>query len=371
MAPFFFLLRNETALFLRGRLALFWTLAFPLLLLVIQMTLFGGSNTLGSVRIAIVDPSQTAVSEAFDRFFAEALTRQSVMHATVDIVAVRPQGGRYDAVISVPEAVGDLAGRGQTVPVRYLLRDPGSPSASALLGMLRGLTDAYNFEVTGAKPAFSLTRDGEQPLATGNPYSLFLVTGLAVMVILSTSLMGFAVPLVAAREGGLFKLYHVFPVSPLVVLGAWWLSRLIIAVATSLLLFSVGVVLYGMPLIYSPVALAASLTMLILGSSAFLSFGILVSSFAQNLASATMLANLLYFPLLFTGNLMLPTGNLPPAVQNIIQYLPVNALAASLRHTLSGHIDPVFDGITAGLMLAITVACFAIASRRFRWVPER
>lgn len=371
MAPFLFLLRNETVLFLRGRLALFWTLAFPLLLLVIQMTLFGGSNSLGSVRIAIVDPSPTAVSQAFDQFFADALSHQSVMHATVEIVADRPEMRRYDAVVSVPEAVADLSSRGQTVPVRYLLRDPGSPAAGALLGMMRGLTDAYNFEVTGAKPAFTLTRDGDQPLASGNPYSLFLVTGLAVMVILSTSLMGFAVPLVAARKGGLFRLYQLFPVSPLAVLGAWWLSRLIIAVATSLLLFAVAVILYGMPLIYSPVVIITSLTILVLGTSAFLAFGILVSSFAQNLASATMLANLLYFPLLFTGNLLLPTGNLPPTVQNIIQYLPVNALAASLRHTLSGHIDPVFDGVSVGLMLVITVTCFAVASRRFRWVPQR
>jgi len=35
------LVRADLALFLRGRLALFWTFAFPLLMLMMQMALFG------------------------------------------------------------------------------------------------------------------------------------------------------------------------------------------------------------------------------------------------------------------------------------------------------------------------------------------
>ena len=56
------LVRADLALFLRGRLALFWTFAFPLLMLMMQMALFGQEAKLGPVTLVVHDMDRSAES---------------------------------------------------------------------------------------------------------------------------------------------------------------------------------------------------------------------------------------------------------------------------------------------------------------------
>ncbi len=357
------LIRADLALFLRGRLALFWTFAFPLLMLVMQMALFGHDLALGPVSLAIVDQDHSASSAAYGDVLRAGLRQQHGVAFTLT------DGGAADLTLTIPAGFGANIAAGRSTDVGLAARQAAGPAYDAAYGLLRGLSDAYN--LTGLATPPHVAFPAPAPAASeALDYRLFLVTGLAGLIILSTSLMGFAAPLVAAREGGMFRMYQLFPMPTGVVVLAWCLSRLVIMLAASLAMFGAAWLIYGIHISAGGAGIALAIGMLALGSAAFLALGLLIAALTDSVAAATMVCNLLYFPLLFSGNLMIPLGGLPAALRSALDCLPLNAMMASIRHALTGAADWRSDGYAMALLAVMLIACLATATRRFSWMPR-
>ena len=360
------LVRADLALFLRGRLALFWTFAFPLLMLMMQMALFGQEARLGPVTLVIRDMDRSTESVSY----ANELSRGLRLQNSVEFLVVRPAlGVKPDLELTIPAGFAEAVRTGRSTEVQLDTTLPAGPTLDASYGMLRGFSDAYNLAGLQDEPRVVLPAP-PTPAPGALDYRLFLVSGLAGLVILSTSLMGFAGPLVAAREGGMFRLYQLFPMPTGVVVVAWCLSRLVIIVLASAAMFVVAWAVYGVKLNAGATGIAAAGGMLALGCAAFLALGLLLAAVSRSVAGVTMVSNLLYFPLLFSGNLMIPLGGLPPFLRDGLEYLPLNAMMASIRHALTGRMSWKGDAYSIFVLAAMTCACLALAVRRFGWTPR-
>lgn len=360
------LVRADLALFLRGRLALFWTFAFPLLMLMMQMALFGQEAKLGPVTLAIRDMDHSAASAGYVRELARGLRLQnSVEFRVIDAVP----GVQPDLELGIPAGFAQAVQEGRSTEMKLGTTLAAGPTLDASYGMLRGFSDAYNLAGLRNEPRVVLPLPSA-PAAGALNYRLFLVSGLAGLVILSTSLMGFAGPLVAAREGGMFRQYQLFPMPTGVVVLAWCLSRLVIIVLASSAMFAVAWAVYGVRLDAGLAGIAAAGGMLVLGCAAFLALGLLLAAVSRSVAGVTMLCNLLYFPLLFSGNLMIPLGGLPPLLRDVLEFLPLNAMMASIRRALSGGISWQGDAYSIAVLAVMMSACLLLAVRRFGWTPR-
>jgi len=258
------LVRADLALFLRGRLALFWTFAFPLLMLMMQMALFGQEARLGPVTLVIRDMDRSTESVSY----ANELSRGLRLQNSVEFLVVRPAlGVKPDLELTIPAGFAEAVRTGRSTEVQLDTTLPAGPTLDASYGMLRGFSDAYNLAGLQDEPRVVLPAP-PTPAPGALDYRLFLVSGLAGLVILSTSLMGFAGPLVAAREGGMFRLYQLFPMPTGVVVVAWCLSRLVIIVLASAAMFVVAWAVYGVKLNAGATGIAAAGGMLALGCAA-------------------------------------------------------------------------------------------------------
>jgi len=289
---------------------------------------------------------------------------------SVEFLVVRPAlGVKPDLELTIPAGFAEAVRTGRSTEVQLDTTLPAGPTLDASYGMLRGFSDAYNLAGLQDEPRVVLPAP-PTPAPGALDYRLFLVSGLAGLVILSTSLMGFAGPLVAAREGGMFRLYQLFPMPTGVVVVAWCLSRLVIIVLASAAMFVVAWAVYGVKLNAGATGIAAAGGMLALGCAAFLALGLLLAAVSRSVAGVTMVSNLLYFPLLFSGNLMIPLGGLPPFLRDGLEYLPLNAMMASIRHALTGSMSWKGDAYSIFVLAAMTCACLALAVRRFGWTPR-
>jgi ABC-type multidrug transport system permease subunit len=365
MNTLFHLVRADLALFLRGRLALFWTFAFPLLMLLMQMALFGQEVKLGPVSLAVIDLDRSAASADYARQLQSGLRLQH----SVEFKLLTEPGAPADFVLTIPAGFASNVQDGQSTEVGLATHGSAGPAFDAAYGLLRGFSDAYNLNGLATAPRVMLPPPPE-PAAAAPDYKLFLVSGLAGLIILSTSLMGFAGPLVAAREGGMFRLYQLFPMSTGVVVLAWTLSRLVIVLLASLAMVGAAWAIYGLKISAGGSGIAAAIGMLTLGSAAFLALGLLLASVSRSVAGVTMLCNLLYFPLLFSGNLMIPLGGLPQLLREALDYLPLNAMMATIRHALSGGMDWHSDAYSVGILFIMLAACLLTATRYFGWTPR-
>jgi ABC-type polysaccharide/polyol phosphate export permease len=67
---------------------------------------------------------------------------------------------------------------------------------------------------------------------------------------------------------------------------------------------------------------------------------------------------------------MIPLGGLPPFLRDGLEYLPLNAMMASIRHALTGSMSWKGDAYSIFVLAAMMCACLALAVRRFGWTPR-
>lgn len=371
MKTFIHFLSTEIALVCRARVTLFWTFAFPIFMLVVQMALFGHDPASISIKVGLADLDQSEASKRYVAFVTRGFTIQQSFRATVTPLKEAPKTPEpYDIVVVVPHdfGLGAASGDGGVIQVS---RSAGQIASGAAQSILQGITTEYNMSTAKAPRAAIIEATTVGTVTKRIPYSLYLVTGLSFMVILSTSLMGFASPLVGSRESGVFRIYHLYPMPPLAALAAFWLARLVIVASSITLLFAVAATLYRVPITGSFSALLLGFGGLFLGTAGFLSLGLVIASFSRNSQTTTMVCNVLYSTLLFSGNLLLPTSGLPAKARAFVEFLPLNAMAGTVRRCFSGQPDFSKEAVTYGLMILVTGACLALTHRSFRWTPQR
>jgi ABC-2 type transport system permease protein len=106
---------------------------------------------------------------------------------------------------------------------------------------------------------------------------------------------------------------------------------------------------------------------LLLGIACMLAVGYIVGSFLKTLTSASAVANLVSFPMMFLGGSWFPADSAPGFLQPVIRLIPLTHLNEALRAIVNrgdglGHI-----WLNWVVLAAWSVAGYAISLRVFRW----
>lgn len=97
-----------------------------------------------------------------------------------------------------------------------------------------------------------------------------------------------------------------------------------------------------------------------------LSIGLLVGGIAKNTKSASVIACILYFPMLIFSGATLPFEVMPSAMQKIISVFPLTQGIQFMKATFLGlPIDNALLPVIA--MCAVTIICFGISVKCFKW----
>lgn len=133
--------------------------------------------------------------------------------------------------------------------------------------------------------------------------------------------------------------------------------------AMSLATLSVAALLWGVRLHGSLLAFLGSWALTMLST---LSIGMLVGGIAKNTKQASVIASVLYFPMLIFSGTTLPIEVMPTAMQKIVSVFPLAQGLTLMKNT--------FLGISTGnsllplcVMVGVAALCIVLAVRFFRW----
>ena len=337
-------------LFFRDRMDLFWTFAFPLLLIMVFSLAFSGR---GSVRINILAVQQdngqlanTYMSVLENIFSIEKL--ENVAEAETRVL-----DGKVVGVLIVPS--GFSAG---TENARFVYDETRGELATTAVRIVEGITQ--QFFGMAAPIATESVRGGYKEWNAAQQY----VPGMGIMMILMVGGIGASTRIVLERKTGTFKRNLLTPISKLSFLGGQLLSGFAIGCMQVIVFFGVGVLVFGMPVAGSYLLLALiSAIVIVLG----VGLGHLVSTFARSPDAASGAVNAFTFPAAALGGLWFPIEMMPGFMQSVARIFPTT-------HAMNAFQDVIVRGkglldIAPSLAVVAGFALFflILGSLLFKW----
>ncbi|HEY2309580.1 MAG TPA: ABC transporter permease [Gaiellaceae bacterium] len=212
---------------------------------------------------------------------------------------------------------------------------------------------------------FGNTKVGPQ----GLPARIYYVPGISALAIIAASFVNLVITIVVLREEGILKRRRATPVAAWVVIAGRTLMAIVISLVSMTALMLVGRFAYGVHLpthTIPGIAITA-----IVGSISFCALAYGFSTVIANEDAAQPMVQAVMLPLYFISGIFIPAVNLPPWLDHVARFFPVEHLSDGLHHaftpTTTG-IGIVWNDI---VVLVIWGAVgLVVALRRFSWLPK-
>jgi ABC transporter DrrB family efflux protein len=341
----------EWKLYARDRAAMFWTFAFPLLMLLGFGLIFRSGP---APAVTLVATSRAAEAEPGRQLLRE-LARAPVKVLELSPEAAEARWRRGETVAQL-----DRDGDGLALRVNSYLAAQGEMAAQAA-------QQAYL--------AAQITRDGHAPSylrvrlespghASGGNYAAFLLPGLLGLNLLSMGLFSVGMVNVSYREKGKFRRLAVTPLPKWVFLLGQVLHRLTVTLAQSALMLAAGYKVFG---IANEGSYLALVVVMAAGTACFMAMGFALAGFARTIESYGAVSNAVFFPMMFLSGVYFTLDNAPHWLQISMVALPLSPFLKALRGVFNDGAGLAAHAGGLALVLAWTVACFLVAVRKFSW----
>jgi ABC-2 type transport system permease protein len=343
---------------LRSREGFFFTLIFPIILVLLFGAIFSGGSS-GPTTVYVQNNDSGPVSAAF----VQALNSTTALR----LVSV-PVGQNFSQYLSshsstdgvvIPEGFSASYLAHTRVNVT-LYGNPASTSSAIVSGITSEIINAFN--LNGASGVHEVGVSTRTAVSSSYKYIDFLVPGLIGFSALTSPMFALVNISSTYRRDKVFKLLSLTPLTK----TEWLLSKIVWYIGTTVVSFIlmslVGIYVFG-----AHIALNWGIGMfLVIGPFFFVSLGMLVGTVSNSPESAAVVGNLVTFPMMFLSGTFFPVQAMPTYLQGVAHVLPLYYLIDGLTNVMIyGNFAPAYFDV--GLLLVISVVTFALAVRFFRW----
>jgi ABC-2 type transport system permease protein len=317
--------------FYREKSAVFFTIAFPIILILVFGTIFMNQDNV-SFDLHVQDLDQTTSSaqllktlELDGRF--KIATVDHAVTATqyardnkLNLVLVIPMGyqkalvQRLGLVGGVPSAA--FRNSKASVTVTYIY-DASSSSVSPKMQMLQSALGAVNQGMSGEPP---FIRSADTPiLARKFRFIEFFVPGIIAMSVMTSSLSGAVNMNAELRQKGVIRKLSTTPITH----GDWVLSNILYQVILAII-SATAILLVSYTVFNVSLRIDAWLpTFIVLEVFAFAGIGMILTRVAKEAESAMAAANAIMYPMMFLSGSFFPLEMMPGFLQKIARVLPL------------------------------------------------
>jgi ABC-2 type transport system permease protein len=339
----------------RDKQALFWSLAFPVIFVVV-FGLFDFESG-PEVRIAVASRSPSQLSETLVGGLREVESFDVSTSRSITDARHKLADDEVDLVLALPAQTSPTL-EGTTVRAFYDRSNfqENQPALTAVDQIVGGL----NLRLAGVDSP-PVTVERRAVAAKDVSYYDFLLPGFVAMGVMNASIIGMAVAVAQFRHQRILKRILATPLPPIRFLSAQVAARLLLALVQTALILAVGMLVFG-GRVYGNIAwlfLLAAFANLI-----FLNIGFAVAGRSPNPDSAQGFANAVALPMMFFSGVFFPTDTLPQLLQRVVALLPLTPLIDAMRKISIDGLS-ILDVGPELLMLAVWIAASFLLAARF------
>ncbi len=343
----------------RSPQAVFFSLFFPIVLIVIFGALSGG----GGISLDVAFDSSSDTSNAV----YQALTHMPVLnvvradqHELVD----RLKKGRVTALIDIRKQ--EPSPGKPAYDLHLKTTSASQKDLPALQIILRDVINTINNQTNPNKTDYASISTEEIP---GREYKMidFYLPGMIGFSLIGSAVFGVAFLFFALRETLVIKRMFATPVKKGYIVLGECIGRVLFQLTTAIVLILFGKFFYHFTLSNGIITFIELLVLSLLGLVVFMGFGFVISSMAKNQNVIPIYANLFMFPQYFLSGTFFPRSLLPSGMQSVIKLLPLTALNDGMRKISfeGSHLWGVRTEIAILLVWAAVI--FGVTIKVFRW----
>jgi ABC-2 type transport system permease protein len=348
-------------MFVRNRVALFFSLFLPLVIMLIFGVLnFEGSTT---VSLGVVDEAQSDASAAFVDALGE-YEYLEIDEGSRDAELAALEEGDRGFVLVIPQ---DFAPGPGAPPLVAYASNADPSQAQVGQGLLQQAVAGAQVASLGGSipdvPAIQPPVTFESVESRDLGYIDFLVPGIVGMTVMQLGLFGVAFGFVQLKRTGALRRLFATPTSPAYFLSAQVASRVALGYLQVAILVGIGI-WFGLQMFGSWLVLAAIIGLALL---IFLAMGFAIAGWAKNEDQAAPVANLVSLPMLFLSGVFFPRDAMPELLRGITGFMPLTYVNEALRGVMNDGAALVDLGPQLLGMAVWAVIAFVVAVRLFKW----
>ncbi|MBI0584234.1 MAG: ABC transporter permease [Methanomassiliicoccus sp.] len=344
----------QAKMFFRSIGSVFWTVAFPVLLILLFGAIFSGSGS-ATYTLYVQDLDSSEASAMYIHGLNETKVLNLIMVGPEVDATSYIKDNSIATFLIIPEGFHNAFApepfqQNTSVELRM---DNSSSSAMAVASVVNAVTQSVNLGLANGSMLISTDLQG---ISANNQYTyidFFLpgVIGLTAM----TSTVNWMVGLQTRyRSNGIFKKLATTPITQLewlVSLMIWQVITVFMSVAIILI---VGILAFDVHLTLDLLSIA----IIILTSAMFSALGLIIARFVKEEETAGAAAGAITFPMMFLGGSFFPLESMPDYLQAIAKVMPLTYVNNGLRDAMIyGNSSGAFYNL---MIVAVLTAVFVI-----------
>lgn len=356
--------RINTRRFFRDRLAIFFTVGFPLIFLFVFGSINSGNNNV-SFNVALINQSNSS----FSKQFVSSIEKGKILKVnkdvkTLDAAKAKMSRSELDAAIVLPKDFGEVK-QGATTPsgeavVTYTQNN--EQSGRALTAVLDQQFKQINKQFVKTDVPFTVKGNqlNEKSLSAFD----YTFAGLLGFAIIGMGIFGPVNVFPELKKQGILRRLSTTPLHVWQYFLATMIGQAVIGLFALAVMFAVSILVFHLKVVGNYAELAV---FLVLGIVMVLGIGLAIGGWAKNERQAAPLSNIVVFPMMFLSGTFFPRFIMPEWLQNVSNILPLTPVIDGIRliATEGKHLVDIAPQL--GLIGIWMVIVYLIAFRVFRW----
>lgn len=209
-----------------------------------------------------------------------------------------------------------------------LLLDPSDNNARAVQGIIYSVTTAFNNKLIGSGDIININvqNTSERTLKAIDYY----LPGYIAAFIMTNGIVGVTSTVSEFRRNGILKRLASTPLSKSSWIIANLLQQTLLAFLLTIIMIALGWIIFNITIIPD----VLSLLLIFIGAVAFCSIGIVLGGIIKDVETAYGISNSIAFPLMFISGAFWPVDIMPSYLQSIAKITPLYYFHQGLRELL-------------------------------------
>lgn len=357
--------------YIRNWVGLFFGIIFPVILIVLFGAIFANSNNI-SVTVYVQNkdtgpftPPLVDIASPFVEALNGTVNGTSYSGWPLQVQLVDPS-------LDFPKYLADNSiSDGIIIPANFsanfltyqdvdvtIYGNPTSSTSAVVSETTMGVINAFNLRNSPATIGMQIATVNTQQ----TKYIDFLIPGLIGFSILISPMFAMVNISAEYKKLKLFKQLSLTPLAKMEWLASKVLWYILLSAISFLVLAAVGI--FGFE---AHITLTLWLIpFLVLGPMMFCSLGMLVGTLSKSVETASVIGNVITFPMMFLSGTFFPLSIMPDYLRNFAHVLPLYYVIDGLNNVMvyGNYSTAIIDII---VVAAITLVFFVAAAKLFKW----